>query len=185
MTVNDNGTATGELAQIQKVNVFKYLGEYVSNDGSCTESYVQFLRGVSRKLISIDKKNLKTDEKLKLFEKCVLPWMQRRTLAMYDISMTNRLKIISIIKPYFKKWGCDDGTINIFSNVTPILNNSNDSIISGFKFETAEFDEDLEQNIEISNYVLKDTSIQLDYSKIDDEFKIDSELLEYDELVGE
>lgn len=182
MVVNDTTGVTGELAEIQKVNVVKYLGEYVSSDGTCTESYVQFLRGVSRKLKSIDVKTCPTSDKLKLFEVCVVPWIQRRTMAMYDISMTNRLKIVAVIKPYIEKWG-GDGSVNIFSNVTPILNDSKDSIISGVNFEDSEFDNELEQNIEVANYVLKDANIKVEYSQIDDEFQLDAELAEYGELV--
>jgi len=181
MVVNDNTKVTGELAQIQKVNMFKYLGEYISSDGSCTESYIQTLRGLSRKLKTIDSKNLNHTDKLKLFTVCVMPWLQRRTLAMYDITMTNRLKIVSIVKPYIEKWG-GDGNLNIFSNVTPILNNSTDSVISNVTFEDDDFDEDLEKNIEIANYVLKDANVKIEYSQIDDEFQLDAELLEYDEI---
>lgn len=182
MIVNDPTPATGELAQIQKVNVFKYLGEYVSSDGTCTESYIQLLRGMSRKLKTIDSKNFSQIEKLKLFTSCVAPWIQRRTMAMYDITMTNRLKIVSIIKPYVEKWGGVDN-INIFTNVTTILNNSTDLVISNVIFEDNDFDDELEQNIEVANYVFKDANVKLEYSQIDDEFKLDAELIEYGELV--
>lgn len=181
MVVNDNSTATGELAQFQKVNTFKYLGEYISSNGTCTESYIQFIRGVSRKLKAVDSKPWTVAEKLKLFQVVVVPWIQRKTMAMYDINMTNRLKIVSIIKPYVEKWG-GDANVNIFSNVSTILNDSKDSIISGVSFENDDFDTDLEQNIDIANYVLKDSNVKLEYSQIDDEFQLDLELEEYDAL---
>ncbi|QKF94516.1 reverse transcriptase [Fadolivirus algeromassiliense] len=184
MVANDNSTVTGDLATIQKVNVFKYLGEYVSSDGSCTESYVQFLRGLSRKCKSIDGKAIPTNEKLKLFETVVVPWIHRKTLAMYDISMTNRLKIVAVLKPYLEGWG-HAGVINIFSNVMPILNDSKDAVISNVRFEDTDFDDELEQNIEVANYVLKDANIKVEYSQIDDEFTIDAELEEYDQMVDE
>lgn len=184
MVVNDNTVVTGELTQIQKVNVFKYLGEYVSSDGTCTESYIQFLRGISRKLKMIDVKACPVQDKLKFFEAFVVPWIQRKTMAMYDLSMNNRLKIVSIIKPYIEKWG-SSGAVNIFSNVTSILNESKDNIISCVTFEDSDFDEELEQNIEVANYVLKDTNIKIEYGQIDDEFQLDAELAEYDELVDD
>ncbi len=184
MVVNDNTAATGELAQLQKVNTFKYLGEYISSNGTCTESYIQFIRGVSRKLKAVDSKTWTTAEKLKLFQVVVVPWIQRKTMAMYDISMTNRLKIVAIIKPYIEKWGGDDN-VNIFSNVSTILNNSKDSIISSVTFENDDFDTDLEQNIDVANYVLKDANVKLEYSQIDDEFQLDLELEEFDELTAD
>lgn len=184
MVVNDSSAITGELSQIQKVNVFKYLGEYVSSDGSCTESYIQFLKGASRKLILLDKKTISNNDKLKVFEQLIVPWIQRKTMAMYDINMTNRLKIVAIIKPYLEKWG-SSGLVNIFSNVTPILNDSTDTVISGAKFEDTDFDDDLQQNIEIANYVLKDANIKIEYSQIDDEFQLDAELEEFGEVINE
>ena len=165
MAVNDNTQAGAELNKIQKVNVFKYLGEYLSNDGSSTESYIQFLKGVTRKLISIDKKSyLSNDEKYDIFSKCVVPWIQRKTMVMYDVSVNSRLKMISLIKPYLEKWGHNE-TPNLFSNIVPIVNTA--------KITDTDIDEDLAQNIEIANYVLKDTHVKLEYNQIDDEFDLD------------
>ena len=178
MVVNDKTSVTGELNDINKVNVFKYLGEYISNDGTCIESYIQFLKLVTRKLKMIDVKiTLSTDDKIKLFNSFVVPWIQRKTLAMYDISMTNRLKIVSIIKPYLEKWGYKE-EINIFSNITPIINSSNDCIISNIKFDTTDFDEELEENIEYATFVLKDSSVKLEYSQIDDDFQLEHILMD-------
>lgn len=180
MVVNDaTGTLTGELKEIQKVNTFKYLGEYISSDGSSTESYIQFLKYVTRRLKLIDDKKMSSQEKLKTFETHIVPWIQRKTMAMYDISVTNRLKIVAIIKPYMEKWE-HSGLINIFSNITPILNDSKDAIISSVKFEDNDFDDELEQNIEMATYVLKDANIKLDYNQIDNEYQIDMELEEVD-----
>lgn len=178
MAVNDNTQAGVELNKIQKVNVFKYLGEYLSNDGSSTESYIQFLKGVSRKLISIDKKSyLSNDEKYDIFTKCIVPWIQRKTMVMYDVSVTSRLKMISLIKPYLESWGHDE-TPNLFSNVVPIINDSDDKVVNSVKITENDIDEDLAQNIEIANYVLKDTHIKLEYNQIDDEFDLDRYLEE-------
>ena len=182
MVVNDPSQSNEELSQIQKVNVFKYLGEYISSDGSSTESYVQFLKGVSRRLINLDNKKFDNKIKVEVFNKCMLPWIQRKMLAMYDISSTNRLKIVSIIKPYFEKWGHND-LINIFSNVSSIINDSKDNVISNVDFETENFDEILQNDVDIANYVLKDASVKLEYSQIDDEFKLDMEINDLEELV--
>lgn len=181
MVVNDKTQATGELAEIQKVNTFKYLGEYVSSDGTSTESYIQFIKMVSRKLRLIDNKKISDAEKLKAFNAIVAPWIQRKTMTMYDISMKNRLNIVAIIKPYMQKWG-SDGNVTLFSNVNNILNDSTDSIISGVAFDNEDFDADLEKNLDLANYVLKDANVKIEYGQIDDDFQIEMELQDFEEL---
>ena len=64
--------------------------------------------------------------------------------------------------------------------------NTSKSIISWLvaltpNFEDEDFDADLEDNIEISNYVLKDTNINVSYDQIDDEFQLDAQLEEVTE----
>lgn len=181
MIINDNTQINSDLNNVQKVNVFKYLGEYISSDGTNTESYIQFIRTVSRKLKIIDVKNIPDSDKLKIFDICVMPWIQRKTLAMYDITVTHRLKIISIIKPYLDKWGNND-IINIFSSVASIIEDSKDNIISKVQFDN-QTDDDLEQNIEISNYVFKN-NISIEYTEIDDDYKLDKELADFETLTN-
>lgn len=171
MLVNNTAEMKGNISKIQKVNTFKYLGEYLSNDGSSTESYVQFMKMVTRKLMAIDKKTMPNNMKYDIFQKCAVPWIQRKTMVMYDVGMGTRLKMISIVKPYLEKWGYVNDTPNLFSNVVPVINDSKDAIISQLK--DIDFDDDLQQNIDISNYVLKDTHIKLEYNQINDEFELD------------
>lgn len=175
MVVNDTTPTTGELSKIQKVNVFKYLGEYVASDGSSTESYIQFLKGVSRRLKGLDSKNVTNDVKITAFNQYLSPWIQRKMLTMYDISTVNRLKIVAIIKEYLEKWGHND-VINLFGNVTSIINESKDQIIANVKFNDNDFDEKLETDVELAKYVLKDSTIKLEYNQIDDDFQLDLEM---------
>jgi hypothetical protein len=57
-----------------------------------------------------------------------------------------------------------------------IVNDSSDTVISNAKFEDDDFDADLEDNIEITNYVLKDSNISISYDQIDNEFELDAQL---------
>ncbi|MCJ7637100.1 MAG: reverse transcriptase domain-containing protein, partial [Nitrososphaeraceae archaeon] len=180
ITVNNDPTtsaASGELQTIQKVNNFKYLGEYISKDGSSTESYIQFIKNLSRRLMAVDKKTCPISDKVKVFTAYISPWMQRKTMAMYDLDLQKRLKIIAILKQYLDKWNYTD-PVNVFSNVMTVISESTDSIISKVKFEDEEFDAELEDNIEVANYVLKDTNISISYDQIDNEFQLDVQLEE-------
>lgn len=175
MVVNDKIPETSTLNQFKKVSVVKYLGEYISSDGTATESYNQFIKFLARKLISIDKKNTSSETKIKLYQSYIAPWAQRKSLAMYDIKSTDRLKIVAIIKEYLTKWGHTDVS-DIFSDITNIIKESKDSVISNTKFDLDKTD-DLD-DIEIANYVLKDSNIKLEYNQIDDDFELDLELEE-------
>ena len=93
-------------------------------------------------------------------------------MAMYDIDKNTRLKIVAIIKPYLERWG-HQGDINLFSNVSTIVNTSKDEVIKNVEFNEDDFDVDLADDIEIANYVLKDAHIHLNYSDIDKDFKLD------------
>jgi hypothetical protein len=182
--INDDQEIPDSLKEFKKVDTFKYLGEYVSSDGSYSESYTQFLKMLYRKLMSIDVKKCENKDKCSIFQQSVVPWIQRKTLAMYDIGLNNRLKIASLIKPYIEKW---EGTadVNIFSNINGILEDSIDCIISNVTFDNECFDKELEQNIEISNYVLKNANVKLQYGNIDDDFELDLELDAQLEELGE
>ena len=174
MVVNDTNkfTPESELSKLTPVTTFKYLGETISSDGSVTESYKQFLKMITRKLISIDRKTCSNQDKLDIFTTCVSPWILRRTMAMYDIDKNTRLKIVSLIKPYLEKWD-HQGDINLFSNVSTIVNTSTDEIIKTVEFNEDEFDTDLADDIDVANYVLKDAHLHISYSEIDGDFKLD------------
>ena len=51
------------------------LGEYLSSDGTVTESYDQFIKMLGKKLFAIDKKKSDDSTKLTFFTKCMLPWI--------------------------------------------------------------------------------------------------------------
>jgi len=174
MIVNDPTPTPASLANIQKVNVFKYLGEYISNDGSYAESYTQFLKQISRRLISIDTKKITNEQRIKLFSEFLSPWIQRKTMAMYDLHKKNRLKIVSLIKPYLEKWQHPDiENVHIFSDVSMIIKDSTDDVIKNTIMEEDDDDTNFDDDMEIVKHVLKDTSIQLKYDEIDDDFEID------------
>ncbi len=182
MVNNDNYNVAGSLSAIQKVNVFKYLGEYLASDGSSTESYVQFLKHVTRRLLVLDSKNYTNDQKMYIFNAMILPWIQRKTMAMYDLERTRRLKIVSILKSYLEKWS-NDVNVDIFTNINQVLSVSDDTVINNVKFSNEDIDHELEQDIDIANFVMKDSHIRIEYSQIDNDFELDMQLENYDEII--
>jgi len=181
MTVNiPKEQINPKFETVKKVTTIKYLGEYISSDGTCTETYTQFLKNITGKLASLDKKKIPTDKKVDVFTSFIAPWINRKTMIMYDIGKVKTLKIVSIIKPYLEKW--NTGDVQLFYNISPILNESQDEVIKTIEFNSENFDEELEQDIDLSNYVLKNANVHLLYNEIDDDTVIDMEIEKYESL---
>jgi hypothetical protein len=165
----------------KKLTTVKYLGEYISQDGTCTETYVQFLRTLSGKLLNLDNKKIENAKKIDFFTAFIAPWVNRKTMIMYDISKTKKLKIVSLIKPYLEKWN-NTQDMQLFYNILPIISESKDEVIQAINFNDEDFDKELENDIDLSNYVLKVSPTPLLYNEIDDDTVIDLELEKYETI---
>jgi hypothetical protein len=182
MTVNiAKDKINTKFETVAKLTTVKYLGEYICQDGSCSETYVQFLKLVVSKLAILDNKKMENDKKLDIFTSTIAPWINRKTMIMYDIGKTKKLKIVAIVKPYLEKWNNSDD-MQLFYNIVPIINDSKDDIIKNIDFNDENFDEELENDIDLSNYVLKVSPTQLLYNEIDDDTVIDLELEKYENI---
>lgn len=170
MAINDENKL--DIDEIKQVSTFKYLGEYLSIDGSSTENYIVFVKILSMRLHKLDKTTWSTETKVKVFVEEILPWIQRKTLLMYDINKEQRLKIAVTIKPYTEKWEITE--YEIFTDVSNIINNSEDSVIK--EICDMEVNSELEKDIEIANYVYRNSNINYKYSQIDENFAMELEL---------
>lgn len=131
---------------IPNKKVYKYLGEYLSFDGTSSESYSRFTAMLARKLMSLDRKKVDDSVKLGLFSKCMLPWIQRKLLIMYDISFNKKTNIVSLIKKYLIKWGSEE-QIHIFTFIADMILESNDQVIKKYDFNNKDEDmNDLDVN---------------------------------------
>jgi hypothetical protein len=170
MVINDEDKL--EIDEIKQVNTFKYLGEYLSIDGFSTENYIVFVKILSMRLYKLDKQTWSTETKANVFVEEILPWIQRKTLLMYDINKEQRLKIAVTIKPYTEKWEITE--YEIFTDVSSIINNSEDSVIK--EISDMDVNQELEKDIEIANYVYRNSNINYKYSQIDENFAMELEL---------
>ena len=188
MIINDENELMDK--DIQKVTTFKYLGEYLSSDGTPTESYIQFMTNMIRRMNIIDYKKCANTEKIQIFEEIVVPWIQRKTTIMYDMGMTNKLKIISVIKPYMEKWGVTK-SLDIFCDISTIIKKSEDSVIQEIVENIDdESEQGAEKEIEIANYIFKNKKINFTYSQINDDVnfeinQIDGMTIEYNKVDNE
>jgi len=177
MTVNDNTPTTSMLLNdISKVNVYKYLGEYVSCDGSNSQSYTHFLRQITKRMVAIDNKKVPNTDKIAVFDSYLIPWIQRKTMAMYDLNNKNRLKIVSLVKPYLQKWNyVDYDNVVIFSKIDSVVSNSNDEIVNNIEYEF-EDEDNYDESISLSNHFMRDNDITFDYNQINDNTVLELQL---------
>lgn len=166
------GDDTQMITPIEQVSVFKYLGEYLTVTGDSSENYAYFMKMLNIQLFRINKKYVDNEIRIQKFQEDVLPWIQRKTLIMYDLSLQNRLKIVSVVKSYTIQWG--DLEYKLFTNTAEILNSSDDSVIKGIVESNPT--EVLEWDIEITNYVYTNPNIYFEYSQIDENFAMELEL---------
>ncbi len=159
------------LKNIPCAKVHKYLGEYISSDGSSSESYTKFMAMLSKKLFSLDRKKVDNATKIKFFSKCMLPWIQRKLMVMYDVSRDEKKKIVSIIKKYLLKWGSEE-EIHIFTFIADLLIDSTDEVINKIEINT-EFDDALKEEIELVNNSFQVTNYNISYSKVNAEPKVE------------
>jgi len=167
MTVNCN---TSGFDGIPVVKNTKYLGEILSCDGLTNESYKEFISELGKKLFQLDKKKVDNATKLCFFSKCMLPWVQRKMMIMYDIDNDNRHNIVAVLKKYLQKWGNND-TVKIFSFITDLLLSSHDIIIKNAEFDK-NIDEKLMTDIDLANCIINDANIDCSYSSINKSPKV-------------
>ena len=182
MTVNVNkANIIDKFKDIKLSTTTKYLGEYLSNDGTVAESYPMFLRTLSGKLHYLQNKKMTNDEKINFFTSLLSPWINRKTMIMYDLTKTQKLKIVSIIKPYLDEWK-NSQNIELFYNILPILKDSNDEVIKNVEFNNEEFDEEIENDIDLTNYVMKTANINILYNELNEDTVLDLEIQHYENI---
>jgi len=160
------------MNDIPRLNVYKYLGEYLTVNGDVYESYTRFLSMLGKKIYNINMKKISNTEKSELFIKFVLPWMQFHLTNMYDLNKGQKFTIINIVNKYLVEWGYTDN-LNLFTNVNEILSQVNDEFINNVNRDDY-IDNNLQENIDISEYVIKSVDIKnYNYSNLNEEAFVD------------
>ena len=102
-------------------------------------------------------------------------------MIMYDLNKTQKLKIIVLVKQYLNKWAItkngkiDNENLQFFGNLQEAVNKMDDDVIKKMeKTRDRDVDKGLQEDIDLSNYVLKDNkSIDFKYEDITDDFDLD------------
>nr|QBK88707.1 MAG: reverse transcriptase [Mimivirus LCMiAC01] len=153
------------IPDVPVVEHYKYLGEYISSNGDYAKSYKDFLRDLGKRLNQIERSHHRNDDRVTSFCTQMLPWIQRKMLAMYDLSRDDRYKVVSLIKRYMTKWGGNYANIKVFNFIFDILAKSEDNVITNMKHNT-KIDEELRTDVAMANHVMQDASIEVGYDTI-------------------
>jgi hypothetical protein len=168
---DETGLENTSLKGIPLVKTFKYLGEYISSDGTNTEAYNAFFRDLGRKLFAINKKKMTNKEKFDLFDKTILPSVHRKLTMMYDLNNTQKYNILVLVNRYTNTWRETDtvaDTIQLFSDSKSILNSIKDSVLNSFDLQI-----DVQEDMDLSNFVFKNNKVEFKYGDKDSDQMID------------
>lgn len=163
-----------KLDSVPEVSTYKYLGEHLSSNGTTDESFSQFLRELSGKLYQVDRKNKLTNEqKSNFFFKSIIPWVQRKMLAMFDAPATEKVKVLNLVNTYMTKWGAEK-EMKIFTMVKNVLGGTNDEVIKKLDLE-----EDHKASANVSNDIsilkatFKENNVNFSYESVNDSEKLE------------
>jgi len=145
-----NSKTTKNIDNIPYVSVKKYLGEYLSDDGSNITNFKEFLKILNRKLYILDKEKVDNRTRVEFFAKIMVPVIQKKVAIMYDLTINDYKKILFLVQKYLAKW---DNTENyaIFAFAINILTNSDDNVIKTANFQN-NINFNLQNDINLANY---------------------------------
>lgn len=168
-----------DLTEFDLVDNFKYLGEYVSVDGTSTYSYNNLLRWTIGRLKYLNKKKYSAQKKGEIFTQYIFPHIQKKLALMYDLNTAQRFKILFTVKSYAFKWISDLSEMPLFVDITPVLDKSYDEVINSLPDDL--FDTELESTVDLTNHIFRCDSFRLKYEDTDDQ-ELDVEMEQLDEL---
>jgi len=157
-----------------EVSSYKYLGEYLSSNSTTDESFSLCLRELAGKLYQIDRKNkLTNDQKSSVFFKSIMPWLQRKMLAMFDAPQSEKIKLLNLINIYMTKW-CAEKEMSIFTMVKSVLGGTNDEVIKKLDLEEDnKASGNVSNDISILKTTFKENNVNFSYESINDSDNID------------
>jgi hypothetical protein len=175
MTINTEN----KITEIKETNKCIYLGELISSDGTYTESLSLFIKRIYSSMITLDKRTkIDNIEKIKIFNKCILPIIQRKILVIFDLTVQDKVKIANIIKNFLTKWDYQRHLI-IFTKGGEIFDNTDDEVIKYLPpakdcNEYVNCDDDDMDEINIVDKYINIQEISFNYENMKDEINIDN-----------
>src|SRR3989344_438201 len=179
MSVGDDNNRD-ELETIKKVNEYRYLGEYVTDNASPEIPFQKYMKELAGKLYHLDNKKIDLADKSQIFMKFIWIWIQYKGVAMYDLSDEKKDTVIQYIKRFTDKWNVpvDINIYSVFKNIKVLLNDSTDQVINDIIDDyDAEHIEDQNNALYTRRLFEKNTDLQnFTYNTINDGEMLDDVL---------
>lgn len=165
-----NGYSQEEIKNINIDNInitdqFIYLGCLVSKNMNFETVFNEFTDKLAKLLYQADIMNTTNDKRIGDYQEIIHPYIIRTLAKLYDLPKEYKLKILSLIKPYFTKWEYND--YEIFPNFENIIKNCDDTIIKTMDKNKYDANNILPNDI-INNSVIYKKPIHIDYGKTQD-----------------
>lgn len=122
---------------ITVVDKFTYLGCTIKSDASLEEAFSEHYNKIHEWLMNLDVKKPTNEQRLAEFTEYVQPEIRRRALKLYDMPISNKVKLVTLIKTYLEKWGYTE-ELQIFPSLTTSLSSSktSDTILKNIDLAT-------------------------------------------------
>ena len=152
MEINPTDNTT-VIPDIKVVHSYKYLGEYVSSDGTYLKSFNELKTELGRRLYALDKRRTSNENRVISFCTSTLPWLQRRLKILYDLSKADKLSVVSMINTHLTKWGKNFAGTRIFTSLLGFITDTQDNVIR--VMDNREItEEDYEEDLNLANTYL-------------------------------
>jgi hypothetical protein len=127
-----------------------------------------FLKNLSSYLIRLNvAKNITNIERMQKFKTLIVPFIKRKLIVLYDISVNQRSKIMHIINHYVSKWNDDNEDIELLVNIWDIVSSMDDTYIKN-NFNTNDY-----ECIRDSKLIIHDKKVVYNYENVHEKENLD------------
>jgi len=109
------------IDNINVVDKFTYLGCIINSDSSVEDVFNNDYNKIHEWLLNLEnRKDLENVQKVAQFTEFIQPEITRRMLKLYDLTLSYKIKLVTLIKTFLNKWDFD-GELQIFPLLTTTL----------------------------------------------------------------
>lgn len=152
---------------IQKVEKYKYLGEVIDSNSKPQTGYMRLYYYVRNYLKWMESKIDDMTRRGDIIKNKLIPIVQRRFTAMYELDGESKMKILRIITYQAQQWGLTlDVEVNVSVDLKSVFANTTDKVLQSINFDdiaNVSVDiEDKEESVNLNQIVFSYDNVDLD-----------------------